>query len=201
MVFRVFFAILYVCKWKFRYGCDKKYKIKTYNLDRNFAKLRADQTDDGHSSDDEEIYQAAKRIYLEREHEIMNQKGIKDQSYSEMEVLEIAMEQEHDRNMSKRDNEDADYYRNDLEDADDEELEDRLIEAARVARRPLNMDEVIRESRGKFDGANMSNSIISGVLSQNDVQLLQRSTVRADSFISRYSFSNGPQSSYRSKQL
>ena len=118
-----------------------------------------------------------------------------------MEVLEIAMEKEHDRNMSKVGKEDADYYRNDLEDADDEELEDRLIEAARVAKRPLNMDEVIRESRGKFDGANMSNSIISGVLSQNDVQLLQRSTVRAESFTSRYSFSNGPQSSYRSKQL
>ena len=72
MVFRVIFAILYVLKWKFRYCCDKKYKIKTYNLDRNFAKLRAEQNDDGHSSDDEEIYQAAKRIYLEREHEIMN---------------------------------------------------------------------------------------------------------------------------------
>ena len=75
------------------------------------------------------------------------------------------MEAEHDRNMSKLGNEDADYYRNDLEDADDEELEDRLTEAARVARRPLFMDEVIRESRGKFDGNYMSNSIISGVLS------------------------------------
>lgn len=72
VVFRVFFAILYVCKWKCRYCCNKNYKIKTYNLDKNFAKLRADQNDDGHSSDDEEIYQAAKRIYLEREHEIVN---------------------------------------------------------------------------------------------------------------------------------
>ena len=98
--------------------------------------------------------------------------------------------------MSKRGNEDADYYRNDLEDADDEELEDRLIEAARVARRPLNMEEVSRVSRGKFDGANMSASIISGVLSQNDVQVLQRSTVKGESSFSRYSYSNGPQSSY-----
>ena len=97
-----------------------------------------------------------------------------------MERLEIAMEHEHDRNMSKPGNEDGDYYRNDLDNADDEELEDRLIEAARVARRPLNIEEVIRESRGKFDGANMSNSIISGVLSQNDVSVLQRSTMKAD---------------------
>lgn len=34
--------------------------------------------------------------------------------------------------------------RNDLEDADDEELEDRLIEAAAIAQRPLHMDEVRR---------------------------------------------------------
>lgn len=91
-----------------------------------------------------------------------------DKKYSEREVLEIAMDHVHDRNMSKRGNND-DYDRNDLDDADDEELEDRLIEATRVARRPLQMDEVIRESRGKFDGTNMSNSIISGVLSQNDI--------------------------------
>ena len=71
VVFRVFFAVLYVCKWKWRYNCNKKYKIQTYNLERNFNKLRREQNDDGHSTDDEEIYQAAKMIYLAREHEIM----------------------------------------------------------------------------------------------------------------------------------
>lgn len=67
VVFRVFFATLYVIKWKWRYAFDKAYKIKTYNLEKTFHKLRADQNDDGHSSDDEEIYQTAKRIYQERE--------------------------------------------------------------------------------------------------------------------------------------
>lgn len=40
----------------------------------------------------------------------------------------------HDRSMKKNDGvKDKDYDRNDLDDADDEELEDRLIEAASVA--------------------------------------------------------------------
>ena len=56
VVFRVFFASLYVCKWKWRYNCNKKYKITTYNLERNFNKLRAQQSGDNESSDDEEIY-------------------------------------------------------------------------------------------------------------------------------------------------
>ena len=41
----------------------------------------------------------------------------------------------HDRSMKMNDDgkADKDYERNDLDDADDEELEDRLVEAARVA--------------------------------------------------------------------
>ena len=80
------------------------------------------------------------------------------------------MEVMHERSMKQNDDaKDKDYERNDLDDADDEELEDRLIEAARVAQRPLNLDEVNRLSRNKFDGANMDVSILSGVLSQNDL--------------------------------
>ena len=62
--YRVFFALLYVCKWKWRYNFNPAYKVTTYNLERTFRKLRTDQDDDGFSSDDEEIYEAAKRIYL-----------------------------------------------------------------------------------------------------------------------------------------
>ena len=44
------------------------------------------------------------------------------------------MEVMHERSMKQNDDaKDKDYERNDLDDADDEELEDRLIEAARVA--------------------------------------------------------------------
>ena len=36
VVFRVFFALLYVCKWKFRYCCKDKYKVNTYSLEETF---------------------------------------------------------------------------------------------------------------------------------------------------------------------
>lgn len=64
VIFRVFFAAIYVCKWKCRYACSKKYRVTEYNLEKNFAKLRADEHE-GDSSDDMEIYETAKRIYLE----------------------------------------------------------------------------------------------------------------------------------------
>ena len=72
VVFRVIFAFFYVCKWKWRYNFNKAYKIKEFNLERNFRKLRADQNDDGFSSDDEEIYETAKRIYLDHEKELLD---------------------------------------------------------------------------------------------------------------------------------
>ena len=66
VVYRVTFATCYVCKWKCRYNCDKRYKVKRYNLEKNFRKMRQKQDDEeGNSSDDNDIYEAAKKIYLE----------------------------------------------------------------------------------------------------------------------------------------
>lgn len=62
--FNVFFAILYTLKWKYFYCCKKEYKINAFNLEKTFHKLRNEQNDEGHSTDDEEIYETAKRIYL-----------------------------------------------------------------------------------------------------------------------------------------
>jgi len=64
--------------------------------------------------------------------------------------------------------------RNDLADAGDEELEDRLIDAARKKRMPLNIEEITRISRNNFDGANLSTSVLSGVMNVADVQELMR---------------------------
>ena len=102
----------------------------------------------------------------------MGMKGLGDR-YTEKERLEMTIEHMQDREHNDQ-VDDKDYMRHDLDEADDEELEDRLVEAARVAQRPLNLDEVSRLSRNKFDGQNLSSSILSGVLSQNDIQVLQR---------------------------
>jgi len=56
VIFRVVFATCYVCKWKCRYNCDKKYKIKRFNLEKNFRKMRQKQDNEDGSSDDEDIY-------------------------------------------------------------------------------------------------------------------------------------------------
>lgn len=64
----------------------------------------------------------------------------------------------------------------DLEDAGDEELEDRLVEAATIAKRPLNLDELARVTRKSgVAGQNFNESILSGILSQNDFNAIRRS--------------------------
>ena len=40
VVFRVFFAAIYLCKWQFRYSCDKKYHIPQVNLEAVFKKYK-----------------------------------------------------------------------------------------------------------------------------------------------------------------
>lgn len=60
-------------------------------MERTFHKLRADQNDDGHSSDDEEIYQAAKRIFMEREEELLGMKGLAEE-YDEKDCLQMAID-------------------------------------------------------------------------------------------------------------
>lgn len=70
VVFRVFFASIYICKWKWRYAFNPAYKVGMYNLERTYRKLRQNKKDGDLSSDDEEIYEAARRIYKEHEKEI-----------------------------------------------------------------------------------------------------------------------------------
>ena len=40
VVFRVTFAIMHTCKWRWRYAFNKKYKITEYNLEQNFKELK-----------------------------------------------------------------------------------------------------------------------------------------------------------------
>ena len=62
------------------------------------------------------------------------------------------MEHIHTKNMSVIDNKnDEDYLRDDLADAGDEELEDRLVDEARRLKRPLHLEEVARLSRNNLD--------------------------------------------------
>lgn len=67
VVFRVFFATIYVCKWKWRYNFDKRYSVKSYNLEKAFKKIRTIKEDDDYSSDDMEMFKIAERIMKDRQ--------------------------------------------------------------------------------------------------------------------------------------
>ena len=60
VVFRVFFALIYVCQWKWRYNFNEKYQIKNYNLEQAYSKLRKKAKVEEESSDDQEIYETAR---------------------------------------------------------------------------------------------------------------------------------------------
>ena len=78
VVFRVFFAVLYVCKWKWRYNFNDAYKVEEYNLEKTFRKLRnkTGEDDDGFSSDDQEIYETAKRMCRDFENDALHKNGM-----------------------------------------------------------------------------------------------------------------------------
>ena len=40
VVFRVTFAVLHTCKWRWRFAINKKYQIQEYNLEKNFKELK-----------------------------------------------------------------------------------------------------------------------------------------------------------------
>lgn len=65
VLFRVFFAILHTIKWKFRFCCNKKYKIEEYNLEKTFKKIKKDPKTE--STDDEQMDQEAERIFAKHE--------------------------------------------------------------------------------------------------------------------------------------
>ena len=53
VIFRVFFAILHTIKWKWRFCCNKKYRIQSYNLEKAFKKIKKDPRTE--STDDEQM--------------------------------------------------------------------------------------------------------------------------------------------------
>ena len=55
VIFRVFFAFLYIIKWQIRYSCDKKYFIPEVNLEKVFKEVKKKASKGDDSTDDEEL--------------------------------------------------------------------------------------------------------------------------------------------------
>ena len=53
VIFKVFFAIINIVKWRCRYCCNKRYKIKaTYSIEKEFKKLRKKDAESSDDADD-----------------------------------------------------------------------------------------------------------------------------------------------------
>ena len=63
VVFRVTFAVLHTCKWRWRFAINKKYQIQEYNLEKNFKELKKQARTGGESSDDELMEEEAEKIF------------------------------------------------------------------------------------------------------------------------------------------
>ena len=70
VVFRVTFALCYVCKWNCRYCCNKKYQFPEINLEAKFKEYKKQATTGEESTDDEEILAQAKSLFKKNEKKI-----------------------------------------------------------------------------------------------------------------------------------
>lgn len=122
------------------------------------------EEDGAHSTDDEEVYKAARRIFNDHEEEIVGGRGLGDYM-SDRERLDMTLDHLHEQRKYE-DDEASDGDEDDLDEAVDEEIEDRLIDARQRMQRPLNLDEVARLSRqhNPDHQSNLSMSMLSGVM-------------------------------------
>ena len=82
---------------------------------------------------------------------LMQGEGFKDSD--EPQKLELAIDHVHKSNLRKSKNQDKDYERDDLDEADEEELEDKIIAESRRLSRPLRIEEVNRISQSTGMGS------------------------------------------------
>ena len=82
VVFRVFFATIYILKWKCRYNCKSKYKVPHRNMILDFKTIKKNSKN-GESTDDEEIEEQLKTIYEQ------NKNTIRDRNQSENQDVSV----------------------------------------------------------------------------------------------------------------
>ena len=100
-MFRVFFAILHTIKWKWRFCCNKKYKIQEYNLEAAFKKLKKEARTGGDSTDDEDMAKQAEELFNKHSKAITSHASVRFHDVDTYEGRqEAAMAYAHD-NMNK----------------------------------------------------------------------------------------------------
>lgn len=176
VVFKVFFAILYVLKWQCRYMRNPKYQISAYNLEMNFKKMKKN-ANAAESSDDREDREHIAKIATKREatlkhrsRHMRNRAGKKKLTKKDMMEQTKRMILEEDL-ITCRDDSDDDAM--DFMDNEIEEITAKIIQEWKRKRRPLKASEISRVSRGLVD--NLKDSVLSNVMVPQEYQYIQQS--------------------------
>ena len=176
VVFKVFFAILFVLKWQCRYATNKNYKISEYNLERTFKELKKGK-EDAESTDDVEDRRYLNNVTMRREKTIKHKSrhlyeagGRRKLAKAEMlnQAKKIVLEDDILLN-----NDDSDDDRMDFVDAEIQEITDRIVREYRRKKRPLKASELEKMSHGLVD--NVRDSVLSNVMAPAEYQFLQSS--------------------------
>ena len=129
VIFRVFFAILFVIKWQWRFAFNPKYKIEENNLEREFKRLKKDK-DCQESSDDIEdrahlelVSKKREKTLKKKARRLREDRGTVKLTRKEVidETKRLIMEEDMMTNMD-----DSDDDRLDFIDAMDEEITDKV---------------------------------------------------------------------------
>ena len=170
VTFRVTFATVYILKWKCRYNCLSKYKVKEQNLETEFKKIK--KTNHGESTDDEEMDKELEKIYEQNKGDITK---VMDDSmmHSIRRPQEKSRRELHDVTMdyyAKQENQDQesdeDYDFKEFDDAEVEEAEDRIYSAYKMAQNAgeaIEPDE-LAELAGNVPIQDMNESVVLSAL-------------------------------------
>ena len=128
VIFRITFATIYICKWKFRYCCGKEYNVATRNLKLEMKNIK--KTGNGESSDDEILEEQLNKVFEKNSDAI----GRRLDETRALATEGDEMSRRHDetlafisRKQAREEQEsDEDYDFRELEDAEVEEAEDRI---------------------------------------------------------------------------
>jgi len=130
VVFRVFFASIFICKWKIRYNCSSSYRVRSVNLLQEFKDVKKN-CKDGESTDDDIINEELAKFYEQNRGEIV-QRGseasrlLTASGHDETRKIHDATIDYLAKKDAKEGDSDEDYDFKEFEDADVEEAEDRI---------------------------------------------------------------------------
>lgn len=161
VLFRLIFSLMYILKWKCRYTCSKKYKVKQQNLLHEFKQIKK-TSKDGESTDDEEMEEEIAKLY-EQNREGIDQSTRRDISRRELHdatVDYIAKKDLHDNES------DEDYDFKEFEGAEVEEAEDRIYSVYKMRQKAgeaIDPDEMA-ELAGDIPIQDMNESVVMSAL-------------------------------------